>query len=101
MDSLKDVLNGRYGKSKYRLEADYQKNYDEDMTFRKIANDLDLPKDKLMKYTTKLERSACELKNCINCKNIYECRNEIDGYVYYPQKNEMDIEFCYMPFCIY
>jgi len=25
MENLKDVLNGRYGKSNYRLEADYQK----------------------------------------------------------------------------
>ena len=97
MDSLNDVLNGRYGKSNYRLEADYQKKYDEDMTFRKIANDLDLPKETLMKYTTKLERTSCELKNCKNCKNLYECKNEIDGYVYYPQKNESDIEFCYIP----
>lgn len=97
MENLKDVLNGRYGKSNYRLEADYQKNYDEDMTFRKIANDLDLPKETLMKYTTKLERTSCELKNCKNCKNLYECKNEIDGYVYYPQKNESDIEFCYIP----
>ena len=97
MENLKDVLNGKYGKSNYRLEVDYQKNYDEDMTFRKIANDLDLPTSTLMKYTTKLERTSCELKNCKNCKNLYECKNEIDGYVYYPQKNESDIEFCYIP----
>ena len=97
MENLVDVLNGRYGKSNYRLEADYQKNYDEDMTFRKIANDLDLPTTTLMKYTTKLERTSCELKNCKKCKNLYECKNEIDGYVYYPQKNENDIEFCYIP----
>lgn len=97
MENLKDVLNGKYGKSNYRLEADYQKNYDEDMTFRKIANDLDLPTTTLMKYTTKLERTSCELKNCKKCKNLYECQNEIDGYVYYPQKNEFDIEFCYIP----
>ena len=57
-DELNDVLNGRYGKSNYRLEADYQKNYDEDMTFRKVANDLDLPTTTLMKYTTKLESRA-------------------------------------------
>jgi len=97
MEKLVDVLNGRYGKSNYRLEADYQKNYDEDMTFRKVANDLDLPTSTLMKYTTKLERTSCELKNCKKCKNLYECKNEIDGYVYYPQKNEFDIEFCYIP----
>jgi len=67
------------------------------MIFRKVANDLDLPTTTLMKYTTKLERTSCELKNCKKCKNLYECQNEIDGYVYYPQKNESDIEFCYIP----
>ena len=97
MENLVDVLNGKYGKSNYRLEADYQKNYDEDMTFRKVANDLDLPTSTLMKYTTRLEKTSCELKNCKKCKNLYECQNEIDGYVYYPQKNEGDIEFCYIP----
>lgn len=97
MESMKEVLNGRYGKSNYRLEADYQKMYDEDMTFRKIANDLDLPTNTLMKYTTKLEKSSCELKNCKKCKNIFECKNEVNGYVYYPQKNDEDIEFCYIP----
>lgn len=97
MENLSEILNGRYGKSDYRLEADYQKNYDEDMTFRKIANDLELPKSTLMKYTTKLEKASCELKNCQKCKNIFECQNEVEGYVFYPLKNEENIEFCYMP----
>ena len=30
MENLSEILNGRYGKSDYRLEADYQKKYDED-----------------------------------------------------------------------
>lgn len=97
MENLKEVINGKYGKSDCRLEADYQKVYDEDMMFRKIANSLDLPKETLMKYTTKIERSACELKNCKKCKNVFECKNEVNGYVYYPQKNENNIEFCYIP----
>ena len=97
MESMNEVLKGKYGKSTYKLEADYREQYDNDMVFRKIANDLELPTDTLMKYTTKLERTSCELKNCKKCKNLYECKNEIDGYVYYPQKNELDIEFCYIP----
>ena len=97
MENLKEVINGKYGKSDYRLEADYQKSYDEDMMFRRIVNSLDLPKETLMKYTTKIEKSSCELKNCKKCKNIFECHNEVDGYVYYPQKKDNDIEFCYIP----
>lgn len=97
MENLKEVLNGKYGKSNYRLEADFQKMYDEDMTFRKISNELELPKTTLMKYTTKIEKSSHELKHCKKCKNIFECQNEVNGYIYYPQKNENDIEFCYIP----
>ena len=96
MEKLNEVLNNQYGKSEYRLEAEYQKKYDEDMTFRKIANDLKLPTKTLMKYTSKIIASSCELKNCKKCKNIYECKNEIKGYIYYPVKNEEDIEFCYI-----
>lgn len=97
MEKLNEVINNQYGKSDYRLEAEYQKIYDEDMTFRKIANDLKLPTRTLMKYTSKINLSACELKNCKKCKNIFDCKNEIKGYVYYPEKNEESIEFCYIP----
>ena len=97
MENLTEVLNGKYGKSNYRLEVDFQEMYDKDMTFRKIANELELSKTTLMKYTTKIEKSSCELKNCKKCQNIFECRNEVNGYIYYPQKNENDIEFCYIP----
>ena len=97
MEKLNEVLNNQYGKSDCRLESIYQKTYDEDMTFRKIANDLKLPTKTLMKYTSKIIASSCEFKNCKKCKNLFECKNEIGGYVYYPQKNEEDIEFCYIP----
>lgn len=97
MESMNEVLKGKYGKSSYKLEADYRNQYDSDMLFRKIANELELPTDTLMKYTTKIEKSSCELKNCKKCKNIFECKNEVEGYVYYPQKNDNDIEFCYIP----
>ena len=97
MESMNEVLKGKYGKSAYKLEADYRNQYDNDMVFRHIANELELPTDTLMKYTTKIEKSSCELKNCKKCKNIFECKNEVEGYVYYPQKNDTDIEFCYIP----
>ncbi len=97
MENLKEVISGKYGKSNYKLEAEYQKKYDEEPLFRKIANKLDLPNEVLMKYTTKIEKSTEELKNCKNCKNLFECQNEVEGYVYYPERNQDDIEFCYIP----
>ena len=97
MDSLDEYINGKYGKSNYKLEADYQKKYDSDMTFRTIANKTKLSNETLMKYTTKLELSSLELNNCKNCKNIMECKNEVSGYVYYPEVNGNDLEFSYIP----
>ena len=64
MEKLNDIINNQYRKSDYLLESEYQKMYDEDMTFRKIANELKLPTQTLMKYTSKITSSACELKNC-------------------------------------
>ena len=97
MDNLKDYIDSKYGKSKYKLENDYQKKYDTDTTFRVIANKTKLPNDTLMKYTTKLELSSLEVNNCKNCKNIMECKNEVCGYVYYPEVNGDDLEFSYIP----
>lgn len=97
METVKDLIDGKYGKSKYKLESYYRKKYDEDMTFRKIANELDLPEETLMKYTTKLSAAACEYNNCKNCKNILECKNEVSGYIYYPNRIEKEVEFAYRP----
>ena len=97
MESTKEVITGKYRYSKISLEQDYQKKYDSDMLFRKIANSTKLPTDTLMKYTTKLELSSMELGHCKNCKNILECKNEVEGYVYYPERNGEDIEFSYRP----
>ena len=94
MESMKEVIsNSKYGKSMYRLEQDFQKDYDNDMVFRRICNNLKLDNNTLMKYTTKIEKSACELKNCQDCKNIMECKNEVNGYVYYPDNNMGLVEF--------
>ncbi|MBQ8218874.1 MAG: primosomal protein DnaI [Bacilli bacterium] len=98
METLKEIIkDSKYGTSNYKLEKSYQENYDNNITFRKICNKLELPTDTLKKYTTKLEISSEELNNCKNCKNIMECKNEVSGYVYFPEKNGEDIEFAYIP----
>ena len=97
MESTKEIINGKYGSSAYKLERDYQKNYDEDIVFKRLANKTKLPTETLMKYTTKLELCAKEYKNCANCKNIMECRNEVNGYVLTPEAHDGSIEFSYVP----
>ena len=97
MESTKDIINGKYGSSQYKLERDYQKDYDNDPVFKRLANKTKLPTETLMKYTTKLELCACEHKNCAKCKNIMECKNEVEGYVLTPEASENNIEFAYVP----
>lgn len=97
MDNLKEIVNGKYGISNYKLESIYQKKYEEDENFRYIANKTKLPSDALMKYTSKLETSAKEFEHCKNCKNIMECINEVTGYIYYPNSIESGLEFAYVP----
>ncbi len=96
MDSIKTVMSS-YKKSLSKLENDYRKDYDEDVMFRKLANKTKLKTETLMKYTTKLELSACEHKNCEKCKNILECKNEVSGYVFTPDVIGEELEFAYVP----
>lgn len=97
MEKLGEFINGKYGKSNYKLEQNYQKNYDSDMTFRALANKTKLPSKTLMKYTSRLELCSLEYNNCKHCKNIMECHNEVCGFRYSPEVNGDDLEFSYIP----
>ncbi len=61
-----------------------------------IVTNLELNEQIAMKYTSKLEQSACELENCENCHSLLECKNKLEGYVYYPQKNNDKLIFSYV-----
>lgn len=56
-----------------------------DEDFKKLVSRLNLSEDILSKYTSKLNKTTCELKNCKNCKSLLECKNEINGFIYYPE----------------
>ena len=68
-----------------------------DETFLKLCNRLKTDEKILMKYTSKLEMTVCELKNCSKCRSIDKCKNEIQGHVYYPNVRNERIEFFYKP----
>ena len=50
-----------------------------------------------MKYTSKLEKTTEELSNCAKCKGLSECKLEIKGHIYYPNKKDEHLEFVYKP----
>ena len=93
-------VNKFVNKSKKAINDELRSEYvlsSSDNMFKKLCNTLKLDDEILMKYTSKLESTACELKNCAKCKGLEECKNEINGHVYYPVKEKDYLEFTYKP----
>ena len=68
-------------KGKKAIEDELRREYilsSKDETFTKLCNKLKCDENILMKYTSKLETTVCELKNCSKCKNLDMCKNEIE-----------------------
>lgn len=63
--------------------------------FKKLIDKLKLPYEELSKYTTTLEDCSIEYNNCLNCKNILECKNKINGYAYLPEIENKKLKFGY------
>lgn len=78
------------------LKEEYN-NALKDSTFKMIVSKLKLSDEYLMNYTSLLEESTSEYKNCSNCKNIIECKNKITGYAYLPRVINNNLEFEYKP----
>jgi len=95
---MKEATNiiKKYKFDDYELKKNFDKAYEDD-DFRKIVNDIDMPNEKLISYTSLIMDSAKEFKNCKNCKNILECRNAVNGHVYYPSVLNDEIVFSYIP----
>lgn len=77
------------------LKRDYISSL-KDKKFSSLVNKLKLTEEIGMKYTSKLEHTIENLKNCENCKCLNECKNEVNGCVYYPQKNDNKLDFNYV-----
>ena len=65
--------------SKDKLIHDYDLEYENNATFKKIASSLDLPKDTLIKETSKIIESSIEVDRCKKCKHLFECKNNVEG----------------------
>lgn len=86
--------------NKEKLRKALEENFEvalEDKTFAALINKLKLPKNLAMKYTTKLEETANELKHCHTCKGLYECKNAYLGHVNSPKIVNNKVYFTYLP----
>lgn len=80
------------------LEYELLKAYVEavkDNDFKKLVMRLKISEDVARKYTAKLEMSVQELKNCKGCLSLMECRNRVNGCVFYPRVNGNYLSFDY------
>ncbi len=87
-------------KSKKEINNELRREFilaSNDETFAKLCNRLKIDDEILMKYTSKLDVTSCELKNCSKCKGLDKCKNEIEGHVYYPIVRDNQLEFMYKP----
>lgn len=66
-----------------------------DKEFKEYVYSLDTSEEILMKYTSRLEESFQEHKNCAKCKNLDSCQNKVKGYKYTPTINPKSIDFSY------
>lgn len=95
MENIKNTTNLFNKNIKDKLYDDYIKALKND-NFKKLVNRLKIKEEVGMNYTSKLEHVVECLKNCENCKNIIECKNDVTGCVYYPKVNEDKITFNYV-----
>lgn len=87
-------------KGKKAIQDDLRREFvlaSKDETFTKICARLKCDENILMKYTSKLEITAEQLKKCSKCKGIDKCPMEVTGHVYFPVVNTDYIEFVYKP----
>ena len=66
-----------------------------DEAFREIVSKLKIDQDKLYKYTSSINDSAIELKNCTACKGLEYCKNELCGYCNLPEVDGDGLTFSY------
>ena len=89
-------INEIIKKSNINLKTEFIKEK-KDEKFQTLIDKLDIPEKILINHTSKLKDSVLEINNCLNCKGLFECKNELKGYIYYPSKKDSNICFSYEP----
>ena len=96
MKTLKQSLNenGIKVRINNKLELAFNEAL-KDKEFEEFINKLKIDKSILVKYTSLLKKSCSEYSNCKNCKNVLECKNEVNGHAYLPILNKNKLIFNY------
>lgn len=93
MQKLDDLLEKT---NEEELLNDFYEAY-EDNNFKKLCSLIPLEKEHLAKYTSLLQDSVKEFNNCKGCKGLDKCKNQVNGYIYFPTANGDSLSFDYHP----
>lgn len=83
-----------------KMKNELDKNYEDALKspeFAALVKKVKIPREEGLKYTSKLQDTCEELQNCKNCKGLFNCKNKMEGHVYFPTKDLDKINFIYMP----
>ena len=68
-----------------------------DACFKSYVNNIDLPDEVLIKYTSNIEDCVKEKENCKKCKGLKSCPNALHGHIYTALKDGNGLNFSYLP----
>ena len=83
-------------KTKLAQEKEYMEALQNE-DYNKLVKKLKISEVDAKKNTIRLFDSIEELTHCKNCSNLFECKNKVKGYVYFPEKKESTLSFSYIP----
>lgn len=75
-------------------------NYDKacaNKEFRNLVKKIDVDDKIAMKYTSSLETTIKEINHCKDCPGLVYCQNRLEGHLFYPEKQNKQIVFSYLP----
>lgn len=92
---MKNINNVISNVDEIKLDHSFQ-DACSDKAFYDYVYSLGIKEETLKKYTTSLEDTFLEYKNCKNCPGLDDCPNKIKGYKYTPEKDQNLINFSYI-----
>lgn len=81
-------------KEKNKLLDNYKEHLN-DKDFKELVSKINLSDDVLKDYTSSINDSLIEYKNCKNCKGLDNCKNKLKGYLYAPKVCNNKLDFYY------
>ena len=96
MKSVIDEISNNGFFVKNEIEDNYKEALN-NKCFLELVSKLNLPDEKLMKYTTSLEECSNNYYTCSKCKGLVNCPYKLIGYSYLPRVVDDRLEFDYQP----